>query len=120
MVCFTARVIYPLHGRFTIDEDDKAIFHHLVKRFTRSNIMAIPSTNSKEYWYDVILCDDDVCDFLAYLRAPFYLDYIDYTHSPRTRLYTNKRIKNDTQIYPRSPYENHIYWKAIYTERNMT
>jgi len=119
MVCFTARVIYPLHDRSDINKDDEAAFNHLVRRFTRSNLIPVKSTNARQKWYDVILCDDDVCDFLNYLRYPFYLDYIDYTYDPHTRLYTNRRIKHDTQLYPRTVYENHIYWKAVYTERNM-
>jgi hypothetical protein len=105
MVCFTARVIYA--------------FNHLIRRFTRSKINSVTSTNATQKWYDVILCENDVCDFLNYLRYPFYLDYMDYTYAPHTRLYTNRRIKHDTQLYPRTPEENHIYWKAVYTERNM-
>jgi len=119
MVCFTARVIYPLHDRSDINKDDEAAFNHLIRRFTRSKINSVTSTNDTQKWYDVILCDDDVCDFLNYLRYPFYLDYMDYTYPPYTRLYTNRRIKHDTQLYPRTVYENHIYWKAVYTERNM-
>jgi hypothetical protein len=119
MVCFTARVIYPLHDRSDINKDDEETFHHLIKHFTRSNLIPVESTNPTQKWYDVILCENDVCDFLNYLRYPFYLDYIDYKYAPHRRLYTNRRIKHDTQLYPRTPEENHIYWKAIYTERNM-
>ena len=119
MVCFTARVIYPLHDRSDINKEDEAKFYHLVKHFTHSRVNPVTSTNPTQKWFDIILCDNDVCDFLNYLRYPFYLDYMDYTYAPHTRLYTNRRIKNDTQIYPRTDYENHIYWKAIYTERNM-
>ena len=119
MVCYTARVIYPLLGRTDVDFKDEAKFNHLVKYFTRSRIYPVQSTNAAEKWYDIVLSDNNICDFLSYLRAPFYIDYIDYKYPPHSRLYTNNRIKNYTQIYTRSEVENHIYWKAIYTERNM-
>jgi len=118
MACFKVRVIYPLKHSVSENRQNDKYLNHLVKHYFNTSVYDCVSSNNREWWYDVIICDGDICDFLDCLPAPFYLDFIDYRYSTR-RLYTNKRIKNDTQIFPRTPYENHLYWKAVYTEHNM-
>lgn len=118
MVCFTARIILPLQRDANINDYNDVHLRHIIKHYTNSMLYDRDSLVSKQRCYDITLCENDICDFIDSLPKPFFIDYIDYSCT-NLRLYTNKRIKNDTQIYPRSPYENHIYWKAIYAERNM-
>lgn len=118
MVCFTVHLIYPVHHRASVNRQNDSYLNHLVKHYPNSNLYDRVSGKKNEWWYDVIICDNDISDFLDALAKPFYLDSIDYKYS-LDRLYTNKRISTESQIFPRTPYENHIYWKAVYTEHNM-
>jgi len=118
MVCFTIRVIYQVQHSVSVNRQNDRYLNHLVKHYSNTSIYDCVSGNKREWWYDVVICDNDISDFLDTLPSPFYLESIDYKYSSR-RLYTNRRISTESQIYPRSPYENHVYWKAVYTEHNM-
>ena len=119
MVCFTIRVIYPLQHSISTNRQNDRYLNHLVKHYSGAILYDCVSGKKREWWYEVAICNNDAADFLDSLPAPFYLDFIDYTYGFR-RLYTNQRISTELQAFPRTPYENHIYWKAVYTEHNMT